>query len=225
MTAAVLDNAVWHSLTGAHHEFAEHAGTACRYQPDVSVFAAVDAFDDASWRDLATLVGRAGSAVLFRADIATPPSTFASLGGGVGHQMVLRELAPVSTPAARRLGAADTPQMMALVELTQPGPFRPRTVELGNYLGVFQDGALVAMAGERLRLPGYTEISAVCTHPEHRGKGLAAGLTALVARGIRARGATPFLHHAVDNHPARRIYEALGFEFRREVGIAVVGVA
>jgi predicted GNAT family acetyltransferase len=121
------------------------------------------------------------------------------------------------------LGPADAGEMLALVELTQPGPFRVRTVELGAYFGVFDSGELVAMAGERFRLPGFCEISAVCTRPDHRGRGLAAGLTARVAEGIQARGELPFLHHSADNDPARRVYEALGFEFRREISIAVVG--
>lgn len=224
MDPSTLDNAVWHSLTGAHQMFAERTGGAGRYDPNVSVFAAVDEFDDASWRDLAALVGPGGTAVLFRADIPETPPTLEHLGGGVGHQMVLRNLAPVDVPAVRVLGLTDAEEMQALVKLTEPGPFRPRTVELGTYFGVFHEGALVAMAGERLRVPGYTEISAVCTHPNHRGQGLAAGLTAHVARGILARGDTPFLHHAADNDPARRVYDALGFEFRREVGIAVVGM-
>jgi predicted GNAT family acetyltransferase len=137
--------------------------------------------------------------------------------------MVLRELAAIDVPDARSLGPAHAPEMMALVELTRPGPFAMRTVELGGYVGVFDDGQLVAMAGERLHLPGFCEISAVCTRPDHRGRGLAAGLTALVARAIEARGERPFLHHASENHPARRVYESLGFEFRRTVGFAAFG--
>lgn len=220
---AVLDNAVWHSLTGEHRSFAEVAGRAARYDPDVSVFAAVEEVDDGSWRDLASVVGSGGSAVLFRDTVGDPPPGWTHLGGGVGHQMVLGELGAVTIPETRALGPDDAGEMLALVELTQPGPFRPRTVELGAYFGVFDDRELVAMAGERLHLPGFCEISAVCTRPDHRGRGLAAGLTALVARGIQARGEEPFLHHAADNDPARRIYEALGFEFRREISIAVVG--
>ena len=122
----------------------------------------------------------------------------------------------------RPLGPADVGEMLALVELTHPGPFVVRTVELGGYVGVFDHGALVAMAGERLAPPGFREISAVCTHPDHRGRGLAAGLTTLVARRIIERGEWPFLHHAADNDPARRVYEALGFEFRRETTWTVV---
>ena len=223
MDPSPLDNAVWHSLTGEHRTFAEVAGRAARYHPDVSVFAALGAPIDGAWSDLASLVGPGGHAVLFCADVPDPPAGWTRLGGGIGHQMVLRDLASVDAPDARRLDPHDAGEMLALVELTRPGPFCVRTVELGNYYGVFDDGALVAMAGERLQLPGYTEISAVCTHPDWRGRGLAAGLSALVARGIVATGNTPFLHHAADNDPARRVYEALGFEFRREVGYAAYG--
>jgi ribosomal protein S18 acetylase RimI-like enzyme len=218
-----LDNAVWHALTTSHRPFAQLTGRAGRYDPDVSVFAAVDEVDNGSWRDLASVVGPAGTAILFRDTVPDAPSGWTRLGGGIGHQMVLGELAEVPIPAARPLGSDDVGEMLALVELTQPGPFRVRTVELGTYFGVFEDRELVAMAGERLRFPGFCEISAVCTHPDWRGRGLAAGLTALVAGGIRARGEQPFLHHAADNEPARRVYEALGFELRREISIAVVG--
>jgi len=214
---------VWHALTTHHAGFADVAGTARRYRPDVSVFGAVEHFDDDAWDDLAALAAPGRPAVLFRPDLPEPPPGWTRLGGGVGHQMVLRELAAVDVPDARSLGPADAPEMMALVELTRPGPFAMGTVELGGYLGVFDDGQLVAMAGERLHLPGFCEISAVCTRPDHRGRGLAAGLTALVARAIEARGERPFLHHASENHPARRVYESLGFEFRRTVGFAAFG--
>jgi ribosomal protein S18 acetylase RimI-like enzyme len=223
MEPSPLDNAVWYALTTHHAGFAEVVGTARRYRPDVSVFGAVEHFDDDAWRDLAALVGPGRPAVLFRPSLPEPPPGWTRLGGGVGHQMVLRELAAVDVPDARSLGPDDAPEMMALVELTRPGPFAARTVELGGYVGVFDDGQLVAMAGERLRVPGCCEISAVCTRPDHRGRGLAAGLTALVARAVLARGEQPFLHHASDNDPARRVYESLGFEFRREVEFAAFG--
>jgi predicted GNAT family acetyltransferase len=115
------------------------------------------------------------------------------------------------------LTAAHVPQMLALVELTQPGPFRPRTIELGDYYGVFADGRLIAMAGERLQTPDFTEISAVCTHPAARGRGLAGSLTRHVARGILDRGQRPILHVAEHNHNAKRVYERLGFVVRRRL--------
>jgi len=218
----MLDNAVWHSLVHAHPRFAERAGAAARYQPDVSVFAAIDDSADSGWDDLATLLGPEHPGALFRPGPVIVPPGWTRHGGGEGHQMVLEHLAAVTIPDARRLGADDVDQMLRLVELTRPGPFCVRTVELGDYFGVFAGRDLIAMAGERLRLPGYCEISAVCTHPDWRGRGLAAGLTALVAQRILGRGDTPFLHHAVDNDPARRVYEALGFVFRRAVEWSVV---
>jgi predicted GNAT family acetyltransferase len=169
------------------------------------------------------VVGPSGIAVLFRAEIPQLPQAWTRLDGGRGHQMVLRELAAVDVPTSRDLGPADVGEMLALVELTQPGPFAVRTVELGGYVGVFDGDQLVAMAGQRLAPPGFREVSAVCTHPDFRGRGLAAGLTALVARRILDRGERPFLHHASDNDAARRVYEAIGFEFRRQVVFAALG--
>jgi ribosomal protein S18 acetylase RimI-like enzyme len=225
---SVLDNAVWHSLAHAHHELAERVGLAARYDPDVSLFGGMGADarenTDAAWRDLEAVVGPSGVAVLFRAEIPALPKRWIRLDGGRGHQMVLRDLAPVDVPAgARPLGPADVGEMLALVELTRPGPFAVRTVELGGYVGVFDGVRLVAMAGQRLAPPGHREISAVCTHPDFRGRGLAAGLTTLVAQRILERGERPFLHHAADNDAARRVYEAVGFEFRRQVVFEALG--
>jgi predicted GNAT family acetyltransferase len=104
--------------------------------------------------------------------------------------------------------------MRDLVARTRPGPFLPRTIATGTYLGVVEDGALVAMAGERLHPPGYTEISAVCTDAAYRGRGLATRLVLAVAAGIRDRGEVPFLHAAADNVTAIRLYAELGFRLR-----------
>ena len=112
---------------------------------------------------------------------------------------------------AVRLGADDVPDMLALVARTRPGPFLPRTVELGTYLGIRREGRLIAMAGERLHPPGWTEISAVCTDAAFRGQGLGSRLVRAVALGIRERGETPFLHTAATNTAAIRLYESLGF--------------
>jgi ribosomal protein S18 acetylase RimI-like enzyme len=230
LNVASLDNAVWHSLTGAHAQHAERVGRAARYDPDISIFGALgdtDSHEDgdvaAAWDDFAAVVGPSGVGVLFRAEIPEVPKAWTRLDGGRGHQMVLGELATVDVPEHRELGAADVGEMLALVELTRPGPFAVRTVELGGYVGVFDADRLVAMAGQRLAPPGFREISAVCTHPDFRGRGLAAGLSALVARRILERGERPFLHHAADNDAARRVYEAIGFEFRRQVVFAALG--
>jgi ribosomal protein S18 acetylase RimI-like enzyme len=213
----LLDNAVWHSLAGEHRQFAERQGAAARYDPDVSVFGAMGDDTGVGWRDFASLVGD-GSGALFRPDPPSTPPGWSVVAEGEGNQMLLHDLAPADAPSgARPLGPADVGEMLALVELARPGPFAVRTVDLGGYVGVFDGPTLIAMAGQRLAPPGFREISAVCTHPDHRGRGLAAGLTTLVAQRILERGERPFLHHAADNDPARRVYEALGFEFRISV--------
>jgi ribosomal protein S18 acetylase RimI-like enzyme len=222
----LLDNAVWHSLAGKHRGFAERVGRAARYDPDVSVFGALGDDSEAAWHDFAAMADRDGAVALFRPDPPPAPPGWSVVAEGEGDQMVLRELAPVTGPdGVRALGADDVGEMLALVELTRPGPFAVRTVELGGYVGVFDGTRLVAMAGQRLAPPGFREISAVCTHPEFRGRGLAAGLTALVAARILERGERPFLHHAADNHAARRVYEALGFELRRAVTWRVLALS
>ncbi|GMA85333.1 hypothetical protein GCM10025868_05830 [Angustibacter aerolatus] len=133
-------------------------------------------------------------------------------------------MAAAPDPDAVRLTAADVPEMLALVERTRPGPFLPRTIEMGTYLGVRREGRLVAMAGERLHPPGWTEISAVCTDESARGQGLATRLVLAVAHGIRERGETPFLHAAGDNTNAIRLYESLGFRLRRRTTFQVARV-
>ena len=121
-----------------------------------------------------------------------------------------------------QLGSNDVDAMMALVDLTKPGPFAIRTHELGRYVGIRVDGQLVAMAGERLHVDGFTEVSAVCTHPLHRGRGYSRDLIAGVSKGIQARGEVPFLHVLDDNLSAIALYEKLGFTFRSALQLTVV---
>jgi ribosomal protein S18 acetylase RimI-like enzyme len=139
-----------------------------------------------------------------------------------GVQMVDDGIPAAPDPEAVVLGPADVPEMLALVERTRPGPFRPRTIAMGTYLGVRRGGRLIAMAGERLHPPGWTEISAVCTDAEHRGEGLATRLVLAVAAGIRERGDTPFLHASAANVNAIRLYTALGFRLRRTLRFGAV---
>lgn len=216
-----LDNPAWHALTGPHAGLAEVTGTARRYPRDVSVFSAVDRLDDAAWADLAGQAGPEHVVILTRAALPEPPAGWSTLFRARTHQMVAGNLVEVAPVATRPLGPEHAAEMMALVELTKPGPFVARTVDLGGYQGVFDDdGRLVAMTGRRMQLDGWAEVSAVCTHPDARGRGLAAALTRRVADGIRADGAEAFLHVAEDNHTARRVYERLGFTTRRMVEFA-----
>jgi predicted GNAT family acetyltransferase len=121
-----------------------------------------------------------------------------------------------------KLTDEDAPEMLELATLTEPGPFLSRTHTMGTFLGIRIGGRLAAMAGERMRFPGYTEVSGVCTHPEFRGRGLARRLSAAVAASIEARGDQPFLHAWKTNHSAISLYEALGFKVRTEVNAVVL---
>ncbi|MFG1916974.1 GNAT family N-acetyltransferase [Micromonospora sp. NPDC048898] len=221
-TDEALDNPVWAALTGPHRRFAEIHGRAARYQPDVAPFTCVSVGDDPGvWADLATLVGP-GAVVAVTGTAAPLPDGWAVDATIAGVQMVDVGVDAADDPEAVRLTAADLPEMFALIARTEPGPFLPRTVELGTYLGIRRGGALVAMAGERLHPPGWTEISAVCTAPEVRGQGLATRLVRAVAAGIRARGGRPFLHAAASNTTAIRLYESLGFRLRRHTTFRAV---
>jgi len=213
---AALDNPVLTSLTGPHARFAEGHGRALRYPAEVAPFVALpDEPDAATWRDLAELAG-SGAQVTVTAGTVTPPADWHVDLDIPGVQLVDNGIAAAPFEEAVLLGPSDVPEMIDLVERTRPGPFLSRTIELGTYLGVRRDGALVAMAGERLRPPGWTEISAVCTDPAFQGQGLATRLVLAVAAGIRDRGEIPFLHTAAENSGAIRLYESLGFVVHRK---------
>jgi ribosomal protein S18 acetylase RimI-like enzyme len=216
-----LDNPALSSLTGPHAHFAERRGRVLRYQADVSPWMALPDDPDArDWEDVAALAGP-GALVPLAAVRVPPPGEWEVEFNLEGVQLVDESVAAAPDEEAVRLGPGDVPEMLALVERTRPGPFLPRTIEMGTYLGIRREGALVAMAGERLHPPGYTEISAVCTDPAYRGQGLAARLMGAVAAGIRDRGETPILHAAATNTGAIRLYEKLGFVRRTEMIFAI----
>jgi ribosomal protein S18 acetylase RimI-like enzyme len=211
----VLDNPVYASLTGPHAGFAERKGRAVRYPTDVTPFLALpDDADATDWADLAVLAGP-GAVVGLATGALSPPDGWEVVMRVEGVQLVGEDVAGVPDGTLVRLGAADVPEMLDLVARTKPGPFLPRTVELGTYLGIRHEGVLIAMAGERLHPPGWTEISAVCTDPTHRGQGLATRLVHALVADIRGRGETPLLHAAADNTDAIRLYTSLGFRLRQ----------
>jgi ribosomal protein S18 acetylase RimI-like enzyme len=222
MSTHPLDNIIWQALTTSQAHFAEAFGSARRFHPEVSPLAAFsvafsvpsqDGFDS-----LARLV-HPGDVVgmLFTEPYATP-SGWSMLRQAPLLEMVHENGALPETDSRPfdfvPLGKADVIEMLDLVKLTLPGPFNSRTHELGTYIGVRKNGDLVAMAGERLRVPGYTEISAVCTHPDHVGRGYARALMTELMNQIRARGEMSFLHVRQDNRRAITIYERLGFRER-----------
>lgn len=213
----LLDNPVWHALTGPHQKVAEARSAASRYDPEVAPFAAVpDAPTTDTWDDLRDLVGQGGAAVLF---VKPPnvPDGWEELFRIPTAQMVATSVEPARAADAQLLGPDDVGDMLALVGRTHPGPFERRTIELGEYLGVRDEtGTLVAMAGMRMHLPGYTEISAVCTDEPARGRGLASALVRDLVGRILDRGETPMLHVMTTNLSAIRVYDQLGFKLRRE---------
>ncbi len=224
LATAVLDNPAWSSLTGAHARFAQVNGRAARYDDDVAPFHAVeDPADPRAWADLSALVPAGATVAIAGAGRTVHPGW--EIGGSVaGVQLVSTGPPGAGVFAADfatvfetvRLGPADVPEILDLIDRTQPGPFRRRTVELGVYLGLRTPGGrLIAMAGERLHPAGWTEISAVCTDPAYRKRGLATRLVHTIAAGIRDRGDTPFLHTSAGNVNAIRLYESIGFALRR----------
>jgi ribosomal protein S18 acetylase RimI-like enzyme len=228
----VLDNPVWHALTGPQRTLGRTTELTGRFDPDVAPFGALvsGSVTDSVWEDLAQLVGPNGT-VSLTGDPPDPPSGWTVIARFAGVQMVGDDVripgmdvgssppgsAESVLPVPMPLGPVDAPEMLALVEVTQPGPFERRTVEFGGYLGIRIGGRLVAMAGERLRPPGYAEISAVATDPNYQRRGLARHLVLAVADGIVRRGDIPFLHASTTNIGAIRLYESLGFTIRRPV--------
>ena len=212
----VLDRPVWHSLAGPLAHLARREGSAVGFDPAISPFVGTETDGADAWADLVRLVGPGGTGVLAGSPLPVPEGLRVPLRL-VGYQMVADGWAPEADPEMVDLGADDAADMLDLTDRTRPGPFQLRTHELGRYVGLRVDGRLVAMAGERFHPPGHTEISAVCTDPDFRGRGLAQRAMATIAAGIVARGETPILHVAGSNENAIRLYQRMGFAIRREI--------
>ena len=224
---SLLDNPIWNSLKTEHQALALGEGAARRYPPAIGPLAGTPDQSQASYDSLKALAGPGGLLGLFLPDPPAPPAGWSLFRGGLLTQMICHtpQLRSANRLAAgvslRRLGTADVPAMVELATLTEPGPFRDRTIELGVFYGIFEGDRLLAMAGQRMRVPGYVEVSAVCTHPDARGRGYAGTLMSEVMRDIVAAGATPFLHAFADN-PAIGLYQKLGFTQRRAFHLAVI---
>jgi ribosomal protein S18 acetylase RimI-like enzyme len=219
---ALLDDPLQAALSGPHAPLAQVRGRVRRYPPEVAPFMALPSAPSAQdWRDAATLVAP-GAYVALRAGDAELPEDWQQVGAFDLVQMIGERVTGLDCPEAIPLGAADVPEMLDLVARTEPGPFFARTIELGDYLGIRSDGSLVAMAGERFKLDGWSEISAVCTRPDHRGRGLASQLVGALTARIQRRSQGVFLHVLSTNTGAIRLYEELGFRVRQTAAIAVV---
>ena len=216
-----LDNPFWSSLTTGHARFARGGALARRYPAEISPIAGLAAPEPANVIALEALVDAGDDMATVAHAVPALPSHWEKLYESRITQMVRSEREPLADGDvdASVLGPADVPEMLALVELTKPGPFRPRTIELGTYIGLRLGGRLVAMAGERLWIGDCREVSAVCTHPDVQGRGYARALIARVTNRMLRAGQTPILHVESANKRAIDLYRALGFVPRTELSL------
>ncbi len=224
-TAHILDNPAWYALTdGEQARLAIGTARAKRYPLDVAPFVGLIDYSVGAFADMATLVEPGQWVGLVGRNLPKEVPGWTTVFAVDVDQMVCEQpiLELVSAETVLDLTPADVPDMLHLIELAQPGPFFQRTIELGHYVGIRKDGQLVAMAGERLRPPGYCEVSAVCSHPDYRGRGYARLLVSKVVAWNWRRGDLPFLHVAPENASAIRLYESLHFQKRRDITILVV---
>lgn len=226
-TGHPLHNVIWKALTTRLAHFALGVRSARRFIPEVSPLAAFSEPSQDGYDSLARLLQPGDVAGLFLIEPYGSVPGWSYLRGGPMPEMVrengtVQEKDSLPRPEFVPLENADVPEMLELVKLTEPGPFNARTHEMGTYLGIRLNGRLVAMAGERLRVPGYTEVSAVCTHPDHIGKGYARALMTELMDRIQARGETPMLHVRQDNVRAIELYKRLGFRERVLLHYAVL---
>jgi GNAT superfamily N-acetyltransferase len=217
-----LSNPVWNGLIGPHAHLGQGTGKVRRYVPDIAMFVAVEDPRDPDMPDLLDLIGDTTAGFVTEGPVALPPGVEVIRIADV-QQMIVEDWSPVPVDLAMMpLTEADEQAMLDLTEVTKPGPFFRKTRLMGTYRGLFADGRLIAMSGERMRTPAFTEISAVCTHPDYRGRGLAKQFVSQGGNEIVADGKTPFLHTFADNAVAIATYEKLGFRRSRMMTFTVI---
>jgi len=222
MADSPLARPAWHALRSLQAGHAVGDGAAVRFHPDIGPLAAARAHDEAGLAALAALA-LPGDILAFIEPDAVPPLPGLLLERqSAAVQMAADDApAPFDHPEIVPLGEADAPAMRALAELTKPGPFSTRTHQLGQFWGVFEQGRLIAMAGERMRMPGHGEVSAVCVHPDAQGRGFGTLMVRKAMSNLAAQGLRPFLHSYADNDAAIATYRRCGFRLEREVVISM----
>lgn len=224
-----LDHPAWNSLIGKHAPLSQGNDLARRYRPEVNVFAGVKDNSAESLRTLYDIVPAGEQVYLFEKDMPPVPPGMTVVKEAEGVQLISTRPFSGSLPDIGELaegevllGDADSDEMVELTALTQPGPFSSKTHHMGHFIGIRIDGSLAAMGGERFTAGGFTEVTAVCVHPDFRRLGLARYLTAKVAAHIEARGETPFIQAWATNTPAITLYETMGFKLRTMVNVLVI---
>ena len=220
---ALFLNPVWHALHGPHRHLARVEGGACRYPADVAPFAAIDTPSATAFAQLRSLLEPEES--VWITDYGGTAPGLAVLDALECVQMVLPNAVEVPAPAREvlPLNAAHAQDMVALTNVAFPGFFRPATYRMGSFFGVRGGGELVAMGGERLLLPGRPELSAICTHPDHRGEGFATDVIRQLARQHRRAGLVSWLHVGAPNRGAIDLYAGMGFERVRSLMLHRIG--
>ena len=223
----VLDKPLWHALSTHHRDFNEGDERLKYFYPEISPFVAMADWDETDKEYLVEQLPPDRNFFYITAQSLDLPDRCKRGFTIKLYQLVCRKQLPFhqSGIQIRSLGIADIPQMIELTALTKPGPFNQRTIEFGNYIGVFEEERLVAMAGERLKFPGYTEVSAICTHPDYTGRRYSAALLSQTTAGIVSEGQTPFLHVRNDNTRAIDLYKQAGYEIRCEMDFAIFKLA
>lgn len=217
MTDSELDNPIWRSLSSRHRDLAIGAGDAARYPAQVAPFLGVPEHGAAVDASLAALVPEGDTALLLGRAPAVGGAWQLRHLADLAQMVCDRPLAAVDASDITELGPAHRDDVLALTALVYPHYFRPRTTELGRYFGVYRDGRLAAMAGERMGTDGYTELSAICTHPDFLGLGLARRLLVFLSNDNHVRGRAPFLHVSHDNPRAVALYQRNGYRLRRDI--------
>jgi len=219
----ILENPVWQALSTRDSRFNQGDQVVKYFSSEVSPFLGMDSWEDEHQHILLQSMPKGRSFSVMIQDKINFIDEFEVVFTTPLYQMVCNKLNPALQDGKKSiaLDLKNVPEMLALTELTKPGPFLPETINFGNYIGLFDEEKLVSMAGERLHAENFTEISAVCTDPEYLGKGLAAHLLREAANKVIQDGFTPFLHVRADNSRAIAMYERLGFEKRTEMYFAV----
>lgn len=219
----LLDRPIWSALTTTHTALGEGEGLARRYRPGLLPLAGMAVETPQAAADFAVLARPGETLYFLQADPALAPAGFETLVVTEAVQMIAQNVpSVVSDEVIVALGADDAEEMMALATLTKPGPFSLKSQDLGQFWGVRENGRIVAMAGQRMKQPGFTELSGVCTHPDHRGKGYARRLSLHVAGRIVEAGARPYLHAFASNTAAVGLYETIGFVLRRTMHVTAL---